>query len=137
MLKSYPPIGRVICAFRKQRRMTQSELAEKLGVHPSTICRLESDDSDSISVKTLSEVAKALNIPMREFIFGLLDTADDELAGYSSLYTKIRALFKDVDESNYDKEDEEFINVLRLLTSDYLEHKTHLLKGKSEGGNGV
>lgn len=46
---------------RKKRRISQSELAEKIGLKQSAIARLESGGYDNATIKTLSKIANALN----------------------------------------------------------------------------
>jgi ribosome-binding protein aMBF1 (putative translation factor) len=56
-------IAVMIASARKERHMTQSELAEKIGTRQSVISRLESGNSSFIpSLETLVKVADALNM---------------------------------------------------------------------------
>ncbi|MCL4371093.1 MAG: helix-turn-helix domain-containing protein [Chloroflexi bacterium] len=51
---------------RIQQGMTQSDLAGRVGVHVSTICRLEL--GKQLGTKTLKRVADALNLPMDQVV---------------------------------------------------------------------
>jgi transcriptional regulator with XRE-family HTH domain len=52
---------------RKERRMSQTELAEKAGVALMTISRLERGEHDP-HVRTLSQIAKGLGVPLLELM---------------------------------------------------------------------
>ena len=55
-------IGEIIKELRKQRNMTQEELAEKVGKQRSYIGRIETQDGENIKVSTLIDiVVKGLN----------------------------------------------------------------------------
>lgn len=53
--------------FRKKQGLTQQELADKLNVTKSTICRYENNERD-IKITTLKQIAKALNIPVTKLV---------------------------------------------------------------------
>lgn len=52
-------IGHAITALRAQRRMSQSELAERMGTKQQTISRLESGEYEGYTLKTLMKLADA------------------------------------------------------------------------------
>lgn len=54
-------------AWRKYFKLTQSELAEKAGMQPSTVARLESKNAE-LPKSNLKEVAKALKISVDQLI---------------------------------------------------------------------
>lgn len=55
-------VGEIIKELRKQRNMTQEELAEKVGKQRSYIGRIETQDGENIKVSTLIDiVVKGLN----------------------------------------------------------------------------
>jgi len=54
-------LAREIVALRKDRHLTQKELAEKIGTSQPAIARLESGNYKNISLSFLRRVAKALN----------------------------------------------------------------------------
>jgi|GEM_PF-1070108 len=56
-----------IVQARKARKMTQKQLAEKLGVPQSQISRIERNP-DRTTVRTLKRIAKALNADIRALI---------------------------------------------------------------------
>lgn len=56
-----------IVQARKARKMTQKQLAEKLGVPQSQISRIERNP-DRTTVRTLKRIAKALNADIRSLI---------------------------------------------------------------------
>jgi transcriptional regulator with XRE-family HTH domain len=56
-------LGQNIRERRKERRMSQTELAQKAGVALMTISRLERGEHDP-HVRTLSQIAKGLGVPL-------------------------------------------------------------------------
>jgi transcriptional regulator with XRE-family HTH domain len=58
-------LGQKIRELRKERRMSQTELAEKAGVALMTISRLERGEHDP-HMRTLSQIAKGLHVPLFE-----------------------------------------------------------------------
>jgi len=62
MYISQKGIGEVLKELRKQRNMTQEELAEKVGKQRSYIGRIETQDGEKIKVSTLLNIVeKGLN----------------------------------------------------------------------------
>ena len=59
-------IGEKIKTVRKQRRMTQQQLAEKTGIQTRTIQRYESGNSRA-KYNTLNQIANALSVPIEWF----------------------------------------------------------------------
>jgi transcriptional regulator with XRE-family HTH domain len=60
-------LGQKIRKLRKERRMSQTELAEKAGVALMTISRLERGEHDP-HVRTLWHIAKGLGVPLFELM---------------------------------------------------------------------
>lgn len=61
------PIGERIKALRKQKKISQKDLAEKLGITSNTLYRYEHGDI-SISIEMLHKIAKALGMSFLELI---------------------------------------------------------------------
>lgn len=59
-------IGEKIKAIRKSKRMTQKQLAEKLGISYQAIQQIE--NKDNINTNTLQKIASALNVPISELL---------------------------------------------------------------------
>lgn len=57
--------GRKIRIVRKKRKLTQEELAEGIGIHLSTLGRIERGESNP-PIHTISKIAKALKVPPKE-----------------------------------------------------------------------
>lgn len=53
--------------LRKERRMSQEELAEKSGVSRATISGLETKGNPITTTETLQKLASALNVEVSEF----------------------------------------------------------------------
>ena len=58
-------ISMQIYKLRKEKGMTQKELAEVTGVQQSNIARLENADYDGYSMRTLNKIAKALDTELK------------------------------------------------------------------------
>ena len=56
-----------IAEARKERRVTQKELAKRLKVKQSTVSRMEKPDAN-LTLATLGRVAKALKCPVHELL---------------------------------------------------------------------
>lgn len=74
----YEEIGRRVKKFREIRRMTQDELAIAVMVSQSSIARLETGHT-MVSVYTLVEIAKILDVPIAELLFERESAGSDEL----------------------------------------------------------
>lgn len=62
-------MGNKIREYRKKKKMTQAELAQKSGVSRVTISQLEAGIERNTSSKTLLSIAKALNSTIDEIFF--------------------------------------------------------------------
>ena len=60
-------IGNRLFSDRGERKMTQEEMAELLGVSTSTYARLERNES-SAQVEQIADFSKILEIPIQEFL---------------------------------------------------------------------
>jgi transcriptional regulator with XRE-family HTH domain len=60
-------LGQRIREIRKERRMSQTELAQKAGVALMTISRLERGEHDP-HMRTLSRITRSLGVPLIELI---------------------------------------------------------------------
>ncbi|HXF10744.1 MAG TPA: helix-turn-helix transcriptional regulator [Desulfuromonadaceae bacterium] len=59
--------------IRKQRRamkLTQERLAEKADLHPVYLGQVERGE-ESVSVRALARIARALKVPMKELVDGV------------------------------------------------------------------
>ena len=54
--------------FRKQREISQEELARKAGVTYSTLIKLESGSNKNPTVKTLQQIAQALDVSLDDLV---------------------------------------------------------------------
>lgn len=54
---------------REAHKMTQEELAKASGVSRATICNLEKDKADNVTVKTLTKLAEALGMTVQDIFF--------------------------------------------------------------------
>lgn len=63
----YNIIGQNIKKYRKQKGLTQRELAELLLLSDSFIGKLESVTHQTISIDTLEQIAKVLEVDIQKF----------------------------------------------------------------------
>jgi transcriptional regulator with XRE-family HTH domain len=64
----YKTIGSNIKAYRKQANITQSKLAEEIGISLSYISKIEATECDkSFSLSTLNSIANALQVDIEKF----------------------------------------------------------------------
>ena len=58
-----------LCEYRKKRRWTQAELAEKSGVSRATIAGIESGAIKNVKTDTLLKLSSALNAGVTKIFF--------------------------------------------------------------------
>ena len=58
-------VGANIRRLRLQQGMSQHDLAEKAGIRPPTLCRIETGQSYGRG-KTIEKIARALGVPVAE-----------------------------------------------------------------------
>ena len=58
-----------LCEYRKKRRWTQTELAEKSGVSRATIAGIESGAIKNVKTDTLLKLSSALNAGVTKIFF--------------------------------------------------------------------
>jgi transcriptional regulator with XRE-family HTH domain len=92
-------VGRKIRQLRRQRKLTQVELAEKIGIHQSDLSRMEQGEY-KVGLDTLLKILQTFDLSIGDF-FEEHDEAD-------SLYTRFRSL-----SPNAQKEVESFIEFKR------------------------
>ena len=63
----YNIIGKNIKKYRKKKGWTQKDLAEKLLLSDSFIGKLESVTHQTISIDTLEQIAKVLDVEIQRF----------------------------------------------------------------------
>lgn len=63
----YNVIGKNIKKYRKKKGWTQRELSEKLLLSDSFIAKLESITHQTLSIDTLEQIAKVLDVPIAKF----------------------------------------------------------------------
>lgn len=68
------PIGERIKLLRKQKKISQKDLAQKLGITSNTLYRYEHGDI-SISLEMLVNIAKALEVSTSELMYDSLSQA--------------------------------------------------------------
>lgn len=58
-----------LCEYRKKRKLTQAELAEKSGVSRDTIAGIESGAIKNVKTDTLLKLSSALNAQVARIFF--------------------------------------------------------------------
>lgn len=65
----FKTIGNNIQYFRKNVNLTQSQLAEEVGISLSYLSKIEASNCDkSISISVLNQIANCLNVDIIEFL---------------------------------------------------------------------
>src|SRR5512138_3895696 len=59
-------VGRKIRQLRRQRKLTQTELAEKIGIHQSDLSRMEQGEY-KVGLDTLLKILQTFNLSIGEF----------------------------------------------------------------------
>ncbi|MGE5553927.1 MAG: helix-turn-helix domain-containing protein [Betaproteobacteria bacterium] len=137
---SSEPMGAVIRRIREARGITQAELSRKLGVAKSTISRLETDTKDTVTLQTLKDVARALEVPLSVL---LREYAGEEPVfhsmqvegSYSSIPRILRAMFGPTNEyylTRMDDDGRELTRLLGVIVHEYFRAKS--AKGKGDAG---
>lgn len=76
-------VGRKIRQLRRQRKLTQVELAEKIGIHQSDLSRMEQGEY-KVGLDTLLKILQCFDLSIGEFF--------DENSRASTIVDKYRAL---------------------------------------------
>jgi transcriptional regulator with XRE-family HTH domain len=76
-------VGRKIRQLRRQRKLTQVELAEKIGIHQSDLSRMEQGEY-KVGLDTLLKILGTFDMNIGEFF--------EENSGAESVYQKYRSL---------------------------------------------
>ncbi len=92
-------VGEIIADRRKQLKMSQQELADKVGVNRSTISRYESGTYKKISYKMLDQIAQVLDMT-DDYLWARTDDPHESL------------------QNEYDDETERAIALFRRLSPD-------------------
>ena len=92
-------VGRKIRQLRRQRKLTQVELAEKIGVHQSDLSRMEQGEY-KVGLDTLLKVLQAFDLSIGDFF--------DDDNRTQAIYEKLKAL-----SPSAQKEVENFIDFKR------------------------
>lgn len=109
MITIFETLGRRINMVRRDRGMTQSQLAELAGFSTSYIYKIESGN-EHVTVRTLVRIAKALEIPVEDLlqvtemykgearVHFLLEQCDEEEVDFIcevlTIYLKRKALLR-------------------------------------------
>jgi transcriptional regulator with XRE-family HTH domain len=97
-------VGRKIRQLRRQRKLTQVELAERIGIHQSDLSRMEQGEY-RVGLDTLLKILQAFDLSIGDFF--------DETNRSQSLFEKYRSL-----SPGAQKEVESFIEFKRQLEQD-------------------
>ncbi len=84
-------IGAKIRQLRKERRITQSELAHKIGIQQSDLCRMENGEY-KVSLETLFSILSVFNTNILEFF------KDEKRAGLTLDEWEILKHYRKLDE---------------------------------------
>jgi len=105
-------LGETIKTLRKQRGMTQEQLAERAELHPTYIAKLESGERFP-SLETLIELAGALDIPLSSIVKSLEPKKDLEVVRDADRYPDSRASSGTQEDPVREELLEETVSILR------------------------
>ena len=101
-------LGARVAAHRRTKRLSQEQLAERVGVNPATISRLERG-STTPSIETLAKIADALRVELHDLF--------EASTGSSARDAAIEALV--VDLKHVERADIELVHgIARLVLGD-------------------
>ena len=63
-------IGKFISQMRKEKGLTQVQLADLIGYDSGTISNIENSSYQTFSLEFIYVISKKLNVPMSEFFIG-------------------------------------------------------------------
>lgn len=115
-------VGRKIRQLRRQRKLTQVELAEKIGIHQSDLSRMEQGEY-KVGLDALLRILQTFDLSIGEFF--------DERPKERSVYDRYRTL-----SPTAQKEVESFIEFKRAQESGHDEEEWDSTEGEREGGDG-
>ena len=92
-------IGLRIAYFRKLRDLTQTELAEKVGINKNYLSHIESGSANKVaSLPLLIRIAQILDVPLSLLVD--LSDAENSLKEMRSQFEEMRALFQEMKQMN-------------------------------------
>ena len=109
-------VGRKIRQLRRQRNLTQVELAERIGIHQSDLSRMEKGEY-KVGLDTLLRILQTFDLSIGDFF--------DENERTENMFQKLKGL-----SATAQKEVEAFIEFKRLQESERWDHE-----GEGEGGD--
>lgn len=112
-------VGRKIRQLRRQRKLTQVELAERIGIHQSDLSRMEQGEY-KVGLDTLLKILQTFDLSIGDFF-------DESRTTTVSVFDKFKSL-----SSNAQKEVENFIEFKRRQEQD---DAWDTDTGESEGGD--
>lgn len=69
-------IGQRICSLRKEERLSQTELANKLSINIDHLCRIETG-SKGMSIDLLTEISEYFSVSTDYILFGQRQNTDE------------------------------------------------------------
>lgn len=67
-IRQFPELGLTISYYRKLKGLTQSELAQNVGLSRTHISNIEAPQvKTSLSLESLFDIADALDVPVKDF----------------------------------------------------------------------
>jgi transcriptional regulator with XRE-family HTH domain len=88
----FQKLGKRIETLRKQKGLTQEELAEKSGFHRAYFWDIE--HGRNVSLKTIYKISKALNISISDFLKIFSFTTETLLSSLFSLDSRLSACLR-------------------------------------------
>ncbi len=131
-------LGKRLFVLREEKNWTQKETAQRIGIAPSQLNRIEKGESQNVGSESLREMAKVFDVSA-DFLLGLSDyrklkTAPVEKLGLSE-ETVIRLMGKQIDPQLLSRmmEHEDFPYLMRLIQV----YASGVHQRETEAANGI
>ncbi|TAG54096.1 MAG: XRE family transcriptional regulator [Cytophagales bacterium] len=120
-------IGTKLCSIRDERRLNQAEMADLMGISPSTYARIERNES-SPSIEELAKYAFALDVPLHEFLPDTVSVKNSNNSGQAGAGILFGNLYYYANNDELTKDLSNEIKLLKSENSSYKEQNILLLR---------
>jgi HTH-type transcriptional regulator, competence development regulator len=115
------PFGERIRQLRKERKMSQRGLADRVGIDFTYLSKIENNRADPPSDEVIRKMARELEVEEEELLAMAIKVSADELRKSAALDPEIGVLFRKLQSGN--------------LTKDQLRQMIQISKGKKDADN--
>lgn len=91
MSKISTEIGRRLRNYRTQQKLSQEELAERCGLHPTYIGQVERGEKNA-TIESISKIASGLTIPLSTLFENIEDYTSDDSNYPATAYSLVQSV---------------------------------------------